>query len=181
MFSQVVQTSLLENQDEVYFSATLEWARSEASARLEQGQYLTWETFREHAVSCGVSEAKARLWFEESVDWRITYKGVTTYAGAAHFQFVAYKKVLASLLPLVMNRPMGQVRSLDERLNRQGYLRLMTAEPLVVHMGNTPPSFAKPHPRQRRSLTRLLRHYPPLRKFLLWLYHRIFEWYYLDT
>ena len=37
-------------------------------------------------------------------------------------------------LPFDMDRPMGQVRRLDERINDAGYLRLMPTEPLAMNM-----------------------------------------------
>ncbi len=47
-------------------------------------------------------------------------------------------------LPFEMDRPMGQVRSLDEQINQAGYLRLTTCEPLVTHMGNQLPANQAP-------------------------------------
>jgi hypothetical protein len=35
-----------------------------------------------------------------------------------------------------MDRPMGQVRTLDRLINQAGYLRLTTCEPYVKHLGN---------------------------------------------
>ena len=36
-----------------------------------------------------------------------------------------------------MDRPMGQVRQLDTRINEKGYLRLMTEHPRAMNMSNT--------------------------------------------
>jgi multidrug efflux pump subunit AcrA (membrane-fusion protein) len=73
----------------------------------------------------------------------------------------------------------------DARLNEAGYLRLMTTEPLVRHLGNIVP----PEERAGRGLAPLqeatrggrtngLLDWPPVRKFLLGVHNRIFRWYF---
>lgn len=171
---------------QVYYTSTLEWAQGNPEAILEKGQYQTWEVFKEHNDSLGVSEETARQWFQESHDWRLEYHGYKAYIGAAHFQFVAPKPILQSITPLKMDRPMGQVRSLDQKLNEAGYLRLNTCEPLVKHLGNRlggPDSF-KPDQRQTarpssaRGMQRRLLNLRLVRRSLLWLYDQIFRLYY---
>jgi hypothetical protein len=43
------------------------------------------------------------------------------------------------MTPIPSNRPMGQVRLLDEAINAAGYLRLCLDQWYVQHMGNTVP------------------------------------------
>jgi len=182
---------------QVYYTSTLEWAQKEPEATLEKGQFQSWEVFKEHNDSLGVSEETARQWFQESHDWRVEYHDCTAYIGAAHFQFVAPKSVLQAMAPFKMDRPMGQVRSLDQKLNEAGYLRLTTSEPLVKHLGNrlgeshlgeSAPSTTDNIPQQggnrgaplrsRRGAIRRLFNLPPVRRSLLWLYDQIFRLYY---
>ena len=160
---------------EHYFSATLDWARQTSDAELEQGQFTSWEIFNQHSLSCGIEEAQSIEWFSESCDWKLSCCGVQAYAGAAHFQFVAHKRVLQEFLPFEMDRPMGQVRTLDEQLNAAGYLRLMTADPLVAHMGNTLPGeyISQPYRPRRRLVNQ-----PWVKKPLMWLYYQIFSLYF---
>jgi glycosyltransferase involved in cell wall biosynthesis len=166
---------------QAYYTSTLEWAQGNPEAILEKGQFQTWEVFKEHNDSLGVSEETARQWFQESHDWRVEYHGCTAHIGAAHFQFVAPKSVLQTMAPFKMDRPMGQVRSLDQKLNEAGYLRLNTCEPLVKHLGNRLKESNAIRPVQRpqsRSISGPIFNLPLVRRSLLWLYDQIFRLYY---
>ena len=74
---------------------------------------------------------------------------------------------------------------MDARLNDAGYLRLMTSDPLVRHMGNTVPPEARSEadrlqaagaPAGRRA--RRLLEWGPLRRLLLAIHNQIFRWYF---
>jgi glycosyltransferase involved in cell wall biosynthesis len=171
---------------ETYYSSTLEWAQNTAGVTAEQGQFMSWEIYQEHTDSLGVPVEQAQEWFQTTYDRRIQYGSLTAFIGAAHFQFTAYKQVLLSLAPLKMDRPMGQVRSLDEKLNQMGYLRLTTAERQVKHLGNrldnsslrSPLNVKRSTNGDRSTLSQRLRNFPPIRRSLLWLYDKIFRMYY---
>jgi glycosyltransferase involved in cell wall biosynthesis len=167
-------------------TATLEWAELDSKAEIERGQFMDWETFREHDVSLGQDERHVRDRFEKTQDARITYRNVEAYAGAAHWQFIAYKEVLQSFLPLGIERTLGDDRKLDNALNQAGYLRLMTTKPLVRHLGNTLPQdledISSPSgldsQKGKTSFGRRVLDFPPLRRMLLGIYNRIFHWYF---
>lgn len=168
-------------------TATLEWARSEPDAEISMGSLIDWNVFREHDVSLGQSEDDVRARYETSEDFLITYQGVEAYAGAAHWQFVAYKDVLNRFIPLGIERPLGDDRKLDDALNRAGYLRLMTPEPLVQHLGNTLPEYLSeggtvPTAKRAggRSQGERMLDWPPIRRILLGIYNRIFRLYFSD-
>jgi len=44
------------------------------------------------------------------------------------------RKLAELLLPFDMDKPMGQVRQLDKRMNEAGLLRLMVSDPLAMNM-----------------------------------------------
>jgi glycosyltransferase involved in cell wall biosynthesis len=180
---------------ETYYSSTLAWAQETPNVIAEQGQFMPWEIYQEHTDSLGISVEQAREWYLGTTDRRVQYQGLSAYIGAAHFQFIAYKQILQSMAPIKMDRPMGQVRTLDEMLNNQGYLRLATPKRLVRHLGNRldatslPPEVdygegVPPLPqgegrgegkkRQRKHLKNI----PLIRRGLFWLYDRIFRLYY---
>jgi glycosyltransferase involved in cell wall biosynthesis len=171
--------------DPGFSGASLRWAETDPEATTERGRFIPWETFREHDVNLGQPEDSVRKRYEETEDVRVRYRGAQAFIGAVHWQFVARTDVLRPLLPFSLDRPMGQVRALDARLNDAGYLRLMTTDPLVRHLGNTVP----PEERVGRGLaplqevaggrrTNRILNWPPLRRFLLGVHNRIFRWYF---
>jgi len=162
---------------EVFYTSTLDWARQHPDVTLEQGTFLPWETYREHVLSLGTPEEQARQWYASRQDIRLTRQGVSAHVSAAHFQFTASKAALAKFLPFEMDRPMGQVRSLDEQMNLAGYLRLTTCEALVKHLGNSleaGDALQGAASARKRRLSDL----PPVKKALLRIYDEIFKLYY---
>lgn len=159
------------------YSSTLDWAKTAEDVQIEEGSFIPWEVYRDHVSSLGTDEEQARQWYETRVDTRLTRQGVQALIGAAHFQFTVRKTVIQEFLPFQMDRPMGQVRALDDLMNTAGWLRLATCDPLVRHMGNTVPVFEKvtqPAATPRRRIW----DQPVLRRTLLRIYDAIFRLYY---
>ena len=163
-----------------FYQSTIVWARKNAT--LEEGQFIPWETFLEFNLSLGQSEEENRKVYAETRDHKINFRGVTAIAGGSHWQFTAYKAKIGQFLPFDMDKPMGQVRQLDRRMNEAGLLRLMVPEPLAMNMSNTLGTsrgeLGKSHADNRPALIRRVLEAGVIKKLLLWLYNRIFHWYY---
>jgi len=67
-------------------------------------------------------------------------------------------------------------------MDEAGYLRLMTAEPLVMNMSNALDGVSAQGrispPRAARGLRRRVLEFGPLKRLLLYCYNAIFQWYY---
>jgi len=107
-------------------------------------------------------------------------------AGASHWQFTAYKSTLQQFLPFEMDKPMGQVRQLDKRMNEAGLLRLMVPDPLAMNLSNTlgylrgelGKEGGKERRKRKEGLARRVLELGPIKKLLLVVYNKIFNWYY---
>lgn len=163
------------------YSANLHWAEENPGVKVEKGTFINREWMREFWLSVGRSEEEiaADLAFE---DVRLTYNGLTTYSGASHWQFLAWKKVLQEFLPIDLSRPLGQVLKLDEMINERGYLRLMTDQPYVMNLSNTVdlPANQADGAANTTAPRKHLVDMPIIKSPLMRLYNAIFKLYYQD-
>lgn len=167
-----------------FSGSTVEWASKQGPGVYEQGRFIPWDTFWEHARSIGFAEEEARRDYlkDDEFDYRLTYHGKIAFIGAGHFQFMAPRDLLQKIIPLPSLQPIRGERGLDDAVDKLGYLRLTTGTPLVWHMGNRPPkSVGAPRVVPvHSSLLRRISKLPGIRHFLMWLYNRIFRLYFDD-
>lgn len=168
-----------------FYESTLKWARDAEHATLEEGQFIPWETFLEFNLSLGQTEEENKKVYADTRDWKLTYKGVTAMAGASHWQFTAYKSTLQHFLPFDMDKPMGQVRQLDKRMNDAGLLRLMVSDALAMNLSNTLgylrgelKDSGKVKRKKAKGWKRRVLDVGPVKRILLAVYNKIFNWYY---
>ena len=167
-----------------FIESTLKWAREHAA--LEEGHFIPWEKFLEFNLSLGQTEEENRKVYAQTKDWRLTYQGISAMAGASHWQFTAYKSTLQRFLPFDMDKPMGQVRQLDQRMNDAGLLRLMVPDPLAMNLSNTlgylrgelGENNLNGRRDRKEGWARRVLEAGPIKRTLLAMYNRIFTWYY---
>ncbi|MBE0681224.1 MAG: glycosyltransferase family 2 protein [Anaerolineales bacterium] len=191
------------------YSSTLKWAKE--NAKLDEGQFIPWETFLEFNLSLGQTEEENVKVYAETKDWKITMSlregrssrrsnlplneetasqsalaatsdEIVAFAGASHWQFTAYKSTLQQFLPFDMDKPMGQVRQLDKRMNDAGLLRLMVSDPLAMNMSNTlgylRGELGKDSGKKKEGVGKRMLEIGFIKKLLLAVYNKIFTWYY---
>jgi len=167
---------------EEFITSTVRWAEGTEGVKLEKGHFIPFEVFREFDRSLAQSEEEIRQHYDSTWDVRLEYRGVSAIAGASHWQFTAYKGIISSFLPFSMERPMGQVRQLDARMNEAGYLRLMPTEALAMNMSNTlrnmPGMASSTEGRKKHRRGNLFLDLPPVKRALLSFYDLVFRWYY---
>jgi glycosyltransferase involved in cell wall biosynthesis len=160
------------------YSSTVKWA--ENNATIEHGRFIPRTAIREFLLSLGRSEKEIEVdCAEEEV--KITYKNLTTIAGASHWQFLAWKKTLMEFLPIDLSKPLGQVLRLDEMVDKKGYLRLMTSKPLVMNLSNTvdlPGEKGKPAKKSNQTRLQRFLNLRIIRGPLMKIYNYIFKLYY---
>lgn len=165
-------------------SATIVWAENTPGVKCERGHFLSWEDFWRHGGTLGRPEDEVRKYYNDNPIVRIEAEGRQYYAGASHFQFTARKEVLQQFFPLGADRPMGQVRQLDDAINAAGYLRLSTLNYLIQHIGNVLSddrsdagilAFLEASPVQKTAIKRTFWDLKVFRKILQWVYSKSFD------
>jgi len=137
-FPQVGMVTGFYIRSQMAFSmdATLEFSRR-ADVQVERG-LLIEKRWEQHYL-----DNMGRTWerYQEETagleDVLLTFGGVSALASAGHHQFVANRDMLLQAMPEGWTgRLMGRMRELDDQVNRLGFLRLNTPEPVTRLLGN---------------------------------------------
>lgn len=163
-----------------YSSQTLKWAQEQASGSLEQGKLIPWDTFLEFNLSLGQDLNAIEQEYKTNDVEKITFNGTSAIIGGSHWQFLTRKNVIKEFLPFDMERPMGQVKLLDQRMNEAGFLRLMTVHPYADNMSNTLKvnTLERSTKKAKKKLLFNFWDISLIKKVLLAIHHRIFLLYY---
>lgn len=163
------------------YSANLEWAARTPEVKVERGHFTDPQWGCEFWLSVGRTEEEiTAILADEEV--RLTYKSVSAFCGASHWQFLSWKSILQKFLPVDLSKPLGQVLRMDEMINENGYLRLMTPEPYTMNMSNTldlPANTGRKTEETKPSRNRLVDH-RLIKSPLMRIYNAIFRLYYDD-
>jgi glycosyltransferase involved in cell wall biosynthesis len=157
---------------------TVRWAKETPEVSVEEGDFVSYAEYYEISSTLGYSDEKLEQEYKNKKDIRLTYKGIQALVGANHFQFIGWKKTLQAITPFEMQKPLGQVKQLDDRLNTGGYLRLMTAKPFIQNMSNRIPETINKTEAVPPKRAFRIKNISVIKKTLLWIHDRIFTLYY---
>jgi hypothetical protein len=105
--------------------------------KAERGLLIPKEWEEQYINNMGRTWDKYNEEIADLQDVALTYQGVETLVSAGHHQFVAPKNVLLEALPADWTgNLMGQMRDLDTTVDRLGYMRLTTRQPVTRLIGN---------------------------------------------
>ena len=103
----------------------------------QSGRFWPDEHERHFVDNYGGDHEKYNRKTRDLEDMRLRYKNVDALVSAQHMQFVTPRKVILEALPRVWSgRLMGQMKELDSAVDRLGFLRLSTPEPVTRFIGN---------------------------------------------
>lgn len=113
--------------------------------QVEREHWIPDEWERDWAVSTSRDPDVHLEATKDQQDIRLTTGGVSAYAAANHYQYLAPRQVLLSAIPQEWTgKLMGHMIELDEAIDGQGLLRLSTTERYTRHIGNViSPEFAE--------------------------------------
>lgn len=185
-FPQVGTVSGLPLREQPKFcKTTLKKVEELPEVNVHKGRFIPEDWIKDHVLSLGKpDELEADLARQDTL---VISSGVHAYVTGAHFQFMIRKEIVQPYLPFEYSRPMGaDVAQFDEAIDGNGYLRLAVAERTVYHMGNridvgVLQRILQDQPIPSRVYRRVSRPFwmrGPIKRFLLWVYDRIFQLYF---
>jgi glycosyltransferase involved in cell wall biosynthesis len=105
--------------------------------KTERGLLIPKEWEEQYINNMGRTWDRYNEEIEGLQDVALTYQGIEVLVSAGHHQFVAPKSILLEALPTGWTgNLMGQMRDIDTTVDRMGYLRLTTRQPVTRLIGN---------------------------------------------
>ena len=117
-------------------SSTVSFSSS-PGVKAERGNLIEKDLEQHYIDQTGRTIEKYQEEINGLEDIRLTYKGVSTFISAGHYQFTSPKAAILQALPAAWTgNLMGQMRELDVAIDRLGLLRLCTTPPTLRLLGN---------------------------------------------
>lgn len=134
----------IRQQVDVFTRTGLLKAQADSRIVIEKGDYISEEAMVSYCAGVDRDFETYRRDIADVEDVRLQIGDVRAFLGACHFQFVAYKSVLRSLLPLRAeilldgsSKAEGSESEFDQKMEPRELLRLSTQDVFVHHLGNT--------------------------------------------
>lgn len=134
----------IRQQVDVFTQTGLTKAQTDSRIVIERGDFISEGAMAAYCKGVDRDYEAYRQEIAQVEDVRLQIGDVRAFLGACHFQFVAYKSVLKSLLPLRAEilldgsaRAEGSESEFDQKMEPRGLLRLSTQDVYVHHLGNT--------------------------------------------
>ena len=155
--------------------------------QVEHEHWIPDEWERDWAVSTSRDPDAHLEATKDQQDPRLTIAGVSAYAAANHYQYLAPRQVLLNAMPQQWTgKLMGHMIELDEAIDGQGLLRLSTTHRFTRHIGNViSPEFAEEIRQMgidvsgvevaHRSRPHWLVRIPRVRPVLNWIYGKLYN------
>jgi len=127
----------LRNQANYYTDHTLRWTAEQADHLIcQKGDLIPEDWTREFLISVDQEEF-IENWIHLS-DCKVTYKGISAYAGASHMQYLISRQAFGAIPRFRSDKALSAENDMyiDNFLENAGYLRLSTDRPYVYHIGN---------------------------------------------
>lgn len=112
---------------------TKAWAQQNAEVKI--GKFIPEDWQREHAASLGMDWGAYKSVTSNQNDFKITYKGISTYAISHHCQFVCYPERVEKLIAWT-DLAMPPFGHFDDAIEAAGMLQLSTVDRFTKHLGN---------------------------------------------
>jgi hypothetical protein len=119
-----------------YATQTIEAFAQQPDVQVSRGKLIPRDLEQHYIDNMGRSWESYQQEVDGLEDILLTYQGMQALASAGHHQFVAHRHLMMEALPTWDRSLMGKMIELEENIDRLGYLRLSTPEPVTRLLGN---------------------------------------------